>query len=275
MKTLRLIYTFISLSTLATAQGPWVMTGRTHPELKWSTLSTEHYNVHYHQGIEEIAQRGASMAEQMWPTLLEQMGMDTIPRIDIILTAQDEVMNGYAMWTNQTFIWVDQNDAVIWLEDEKWLYQVVAHELQHIFLLNATKTWVPEPWSWLVSRMPGWFVEGSAEYFTERWRPYRSDLVHKFHVFKKRVEGIADPHAHGYSKMLYWGDRFGDSTIVNVIQHRNKLKLFRFRKAFKEATGVELNQFEEDWRRHMNTYTTATDLRRSRSKRSARQPACR
>ena len=120
MKTLRLIYTAILLSTFVAAQGPWMMSGRTHPELKWSTLRTEHYNVHYHQGIEEIAARGASIAEQIWPTLLEQIGLDTIPRIDIIFTAQDEVMNGYAIPpTNQTFIWVDQNDAVIRLEDEK------------------------------------------------------------------------------------------------------------------------------------------------------------
>ena len=249
---------FLSLislcATFATAQGPWMMTGRTHPELKWSTLTTEHFNVHYHNGIGEIAERGASIAEQVWPTLLEQMGLDTIPRIDIIFTAQDEIMNGYAMPTNQTFIWVDQNDAVIWLEDEKWLYQVVAHELQHIVLMNALRWWLPSPWDLLLSGTPGWFMEGSAEYFTERWRPYRSDLVHKFFVFKQRVEDIPDPHADGYSKMLYWGDRFGDSTIVKMIQYRNKLKVFRFKEAFKKATGIELSQFEEDWRRVMNTY---------------------
>ncbi|MDP6456561.1 MAG: hypothetical protein QF613_03735 [Candidatus Marinimicrobia bacterium] len=255
MKTLRLIYTAILLSTFVAAQGPWMMSGRTHPELKWSTLRTEHYNVHYHQGIEEIAARGASIAEQIWPTLLEQIGLDTIPRIDIIFTAQDEVMNGYAIPpTNQTFIWVDQNDAVIRLEDEKWLNHVVAHELQHIVLYEALRSWIPKQWDLLLSGTPGWFIEGSAEYFTERWRPYRSDLVHKFFVFKQRVEEIPDPHADGYSKMLYWGDRFGDSTIVKTIQYRNKLKVFQFRKAFKEATGVELSQFEEDWRRHMNTY---------------------
>lgn len=254
MKLLKLTAALTAIWTALPGQGTWVMTGRTHPELQWSTLKTEHFNVHFHNGIEQIAAKGAAIAEKIRPDLLKQVGLDSLPRVDIIFTAEDEIMNGYAMWSYQTFIWVDQNDAIIWLEDEKWLYQVIAHELQHIVLFHATKTWIPEPFNLLISGTPGWFVEGSAEFFTERWRPYRSDLTHKYHVFKKRVEQIRDPHAQGYSKMLYWADRFGDSTIVKVVQHRNRLKLFRFKKAFKEATGVELKQFEEDWRRLMNTY---------------------
>ncbi|MFQ6616085.1 MAG: hypothetical protein ACE5HZ_04870 [Fidelibacterota bacterium] len=254
MKLSQLAAILLAWGTLLPGQGTWLMNGRTHPELQWSTLKTDHFNVHYHNGIEEIAAKGAAIAEKIRPDLLKQAGLDSVPTIDIIFTAEDEIMNGYAMWSYQTFIWVDQNDAVIWLEDEKWLYQVIAHELQHIVLIHAVKTWIPQPFDFLISGMPGWFVEGSAEFFTERWRPYRSDLTHKTHVFKKRVEEIRDPHAHGYSKMLYWADRFGDSTIVKVVQHRNKLGLFRFKKAFKEATGVELKQFEEDWRRLMNTY---------------------
>ena len=63
-----------------------------------------------------------------------------------------------------------------------------------------------------------------------------------------------DPHHDGFSKMLYWSDRFGDSTIVQTLSHRNSLKLFRFPEAFKKVTGISVSQFEEDWRRLMNTY---------------------
>lgn len=236
------------------AQGPWQMTGRTHSELDWFTLETEHYNVHYHNGIEDIAERGASIAEQVWQPLLDQLDMDTIPKIDIIFTTQDEIMNGYALWTYQTFIWVDQNDAAIWLEDDKWLFQVVAHELQHIVLLHGARSWLPEPFgSFLFSGMPGWFVEGSAEYFTERWRPWRADISHKYHVLTNQMDTM-DPHHDGFSKMKYWSDRFGDSTIAKTLHYRNDWKMFDFEEGFKEATGVDLHQFEEDWRRHMNTY---------------------
>jgi len=245
----------LSFIVIVSAQAPltWQWTGRVHPELKWNTIQTENFNVHYHQGIEDIAKQGASIAEQVRPTLLKQMDLDSLPRIDIIFTTEDEIMNGFAMWTNTTFIWVDQNDAAVWAEDEKWLFTVIAHELQHIVYFNTVKTWMLEPWGLIISDIPGWVVEGLAEYMTERWRPFRADLSHKYHVLKNKMDKM-DPHHDGYSKLKYWADRFGDSTIVKTLHHRNKLKLFRFKKAFKKVTGITVNQFNEDWRRHMNTY---------------------
>ena len=244
---------FILLLSLLFGQGTWQWTGRVHPELKWSTIVTENFNIHYHQGIEEIAKQGASIAEQVRPVLMKQVGLESLPRVDIVFTTEDEIMNGYALWTNMIFIWVDQNEAVIGLEDVKWLHQVLSHELQHIVLFNSIKTWLPEPWNFLISKTPGWFVEGTAEYYTEKWRPYRADLSHKYHVLKNKLDEM-DPHYDGYSKLLYLSDRFSDSTISKIINDRNKIKLFRFNKSFKKHTGISVGQFEEDWRRHMNTY---------------------
>jgi hypothetical protein len=249
----KLSFLILALFAIGSAQNTAMFSGRAHPELKWNTISTKHFNVHYHQGIEEIANEGAILAEHYRPTLLVQMDVDTIPKIDIIFTTEDEIMNGFAMWTYQTFIWVDQNDAAIWLEKGKWLEQVLAHELQHIVLLHKTKSWLPEPMGQLLSGMPGWFVEGTAEYETESWRPYRADLSHKAHVLRNKMDTM-DPHHDGFSKMLYWADRFGDSTIAQTLEYRNAFDVFNFGAGFKKATGTSVKQFNEDWRRHMNTY---------------------
>ena len=77
MKRIILAY-LISISIL-NATGAWMMSQRTHGELKWSTISTNHFDIHYHQGIRDIALKGASIAEQIRPTLIEQMGLDTLP----------------------------------------------------------------------------------------------------------------------------------------------------------------------------------------------------
>ena len=244
------ILIFLLLLTQGFSQ-TWSWTGRTHGELVWSTIETKNYRIHYHQGIENIAEEGASIAEQVRPILLKQMDLEDIPIIDIIFTTEDEIMNGFAQWTYNTFIWVDQNDAAIWLENEKWLYQVLSHELQHIVFFHRIKTWLPEPWSFLLSQIPGWVVEGLAEYETEHWRPYRADISHKFHVLKNKMDEM-DPHHDGYSKLLYWSDRFGDSTIVKTLSERNGVGLFNFGEAFKKSTGISVDQFDEDWRRHMN-----------------------
>ena len=249
----KISFFILTLFTIASAQNTAMFSGRAHPELNWKTISTKNFNVHYHQGIEEIANEGAILAEHYRPTLLVQMKVDTIPKIDIIFTTEDEIMNGFAMWTYQTFIWVDQNDASIWLEKGKWLEQVLAHELQHIVLLHKVKSWLPEPMGQLVSGLPGWVVEGIAEYETESWRPYRADLSHKTHVLRNKMDTM-DPHHDGFSKMLYWADRFGDSTIAQTLEYRNALNVFNFAAGFKKSTGISVKQFNEDWRRHMNTY---------------------
>ena len=244
----------ILATSLLQATGAWMMSGRTHPELKWYTIETNHFDVHYHDGIREIAVQGASIAEQVRPILMEQMGLDTLRKLDIVFTTEDEVLNGFAMPSNHTVIWVDQNDAALWVGDEKWMRTVLAHELQHLVFFNTVKTWLPEPMNAIYAGVPGWIVEGLAEYYTEKWRPFRFDISHKGHVIGNTVHKIQDPHNDGFSKSLYLADRFGDSTIVKILSDRNKSKLLDFKKSFKKHTGVKLKQFNEDWRRHMNTF---------------------
>ena len=254
------VRTFLMLSLLVcsiiNAMGTWIFNNRPHGELKWNTIQTENFDVHYHEGIRDIAVRGASMAEQIRPILMQQMGLDTLPRLDIAFTSEDEVLNGFATPGDYTIIWVDQNDAALWNGDEKWLRTVLAHELQHLVFFNTIKgpKWIPDLMHSLMAGIPGWVVEGLAEYYTEKWRPFRYDISHKGHVVNNTVHKIPDPHNDGFSKSLYLADRFGDSTIVKILNHRNKAGFLFFGNSFKKHTGIKLKQFNEDWRRHMNTF---------------------
>ena len=254
------VRTFLMLSFLVcsiiNAMGTWIFNNRPHGELKWNTIQTENFDVHYHEGIRDIAVRGASMAEQIRPILMQQMGLDTLPRLDIAFTSEDEVLNGFATPGDYTIIWVDQNDAALWNGDEKWLRTVLAHELQHLVFFNTIKgpKWIPDLMHSLMAGIPGWVVEGLAEYYTEKWRPFRYDISHKGHVVNNTVHKIPDPHNDGFSKSLYLADRFGDSTIVKILNHRNKAGFLFFGNSFKKHTGIKLKQFNEDWRRHMNTF---------------------
>ena len=67
------LFILLSLFTAINAQSTWAYSNRVHPELEWQTISTKHFNVHYHQGIEDIAKRGAILAEHYRPTLLAQI----------------------------------------------------------------------------------------------------------------------------------------------------------------------------------------------------------
>ena len=203
------------------------MNQRTHGEIKWKTLKTENFDIHYYEKIEKIALQGATIAEQIRPILIEQMGIEVLPRLSIAFTEEDEILNGFALPANYTIIWVDQNDAALWSGDEKWLRTVLAHELQHLVYFNTIKGpwWVPRPMDILYSSTPAWVAQGLAEYYTEKWRPFRFDISHKSHVLKNTIHKVKDPHNDGFSKSLYLADKYGDTTITKILNYRNKLGL--------------------------------------------------
>ena len=111
------LYFFILTNNIY-AQGAWMLSNRTHPELSWETIKTENFNIHFHDDLYDIALKGANMAEKLRPILMKQVGLDYLKRLDIVFTSEDEVMNGFAVPANYTVIWVDQNDASIWIEDD-------------------------------------------------------------------------------------------------------------------------------------------------------------
>ena len=115
-----LIYLYL-LVNLVYSQGAWMISNRTHPELEWQTIKTENFNIHFHDGLYDIALKGANIAEKIRPTLMKQVDLDSLQRLDIIFTTEDEVSNGFAVPANYTVIWVDQNDMAVWTEGEKWL----------------------------------------------------------------------------------------------------------------------------------------------------------
>ena len=120
MKVKKIIYLQLIIPfSFLHAIGTWIWSDRSHAELDWKTIRTDHFNIHYHIGIRDIAEQGASIAEQVRPTLMKQMGIDELPKLDIVFTAEDEILNGFAMSGNYTIIWVDQNDAALWSGDEK------------------------------------------------------------------------------------------------------------------------------------------------------------
>ncbi len=241
------------------AQGMWVMNQRTHPELKWQTLETEHFNIHFHQGIDSIAYKAAQIAEQSYQVILDQLQVDDFGKTDITLSAEDEIMNGFAMPSNQIFIWVSQNDvAAHFGGSDKWLKLVVTHEFQHVVQFQSQRTWAG-----ILGQLsiPGWWLEGMAEYMTEVWRVGRSDSRMKIHTYRNTMDQL-NAHDDGYAKVLYLAWKYGDSTLVKISDHRLYLQKearkypywYDFKTAFKEVTGQSLSDFDEEWRRVMNTY---------------------
>ncbi|MCH8558616.1 MAG: hypothetical protein LAT84_12375 [Balneolia bacterium] len=261
-----------------------VFNERNHPEISWLTAETERFIITYPEHLSGIEELAAAIAEETYDVLSENLQVEFDYKIRIYLSDEDEILNGFAVpfpraYTN---IWVNVNQvAEAWSGEEKWLRTVLAHELAHIFHFEAVKGNIP-----LIGiansamGLPVPWTEGIAQYQTEPWHAFRGDVILRTALYDGRPsytdeESLRNPslmYASGNSQLRYFASVYGDSALAEILAHRSStmLGLFEyhsFRKAFKEVTGKEFNEFEDEWRRHVSIYyhTLAGQLERSDS----------
>lgn len=228
-----------------------LVTGANHPELEWRTLTTEHFNIHYHQGLEDEARACAGVAEQVFGPITRQLGVEPPRRTELAITSVDEMVNGFA-FQDRIAVWVGQNESMRHFPGgREWRHLVIAHEFQHTVTFAALRDWRGTLGLGL-SGTPAWWMEGLAEYYTEAWSASRSDQALRRLTLDQRLAD-GDPHDVGYAKVLYLAWRDGDSTLARITRWRHPLwRTHDFRRAFKAVTGQRLKAFEAEWRRVMN-----------------------
>lgn len=253
IRALPLALLLLALPALAPAQGLGMGNGRSHPELRWLEVESEHFRVVHPEHLHARAVEAATVGEQVWDALAAQVEVEPEGRFTIVLTDEDQVVNGFAL-PRRMFLWVDINDfATRFGGYDKWLRLVVAHELQHNMLMEAAQDWTG---LWGVLGVPGWFIEGLAEYETEEWGAGRSDLAVRWHILRNQHERL-DPHDSGFSMVRYLAEEYGDSVITRALHERNAFGLTDFAAGFEDAAGITVEEFEEEWRRVANAYTWA------------------
>ncbi len=203
-----------------------LFTGENHGELRWHTLESTHFRVHYPEGLEATARDCAAVAEQAWGPVTRQLGVEPRHRTEFAITDTDQIVNGFA-FPRHMAVWVHQNDYVLhFSQNRDWLRQVIAHEFQHVVTFEALRDWRGMLGLGL-SGTPGWWLEGLAEYYTENWNVLRADRSVRAECLDRRLEG-SDPHDAGYSRVLYLAWRDGDSTLVKICRWRDPLIGIRF-----------------------------------------------
>lgn len=264
------------------AQGFNSFNNRNHPYLNWQVAETEHFRIIYPSRLAGIEAEAAAIAEESYAALSKNLEVSFSKKIPIYLSDEDEIINGFAnpIGKGYTMIWVNLNDAPErYTGNEKWLRKVIAHELGHIFHFKAV-------WSnmgllqWGVGDpLPMFWTEGVAQYQTENWDAQRGDRWLRKTIFDSRPgfrsnQSIEDGrlmYAVGNSQLRYFTEKYGDSTLVQKLSHRDSfLGIFQyhdFESAFSEVLDGGYEEFYEDWRKHMNVYynTLASQMERTDS----------
>ena len=124
---------------LALSPGP--AAAQNHPELNWQVLTTEHFRVIYHEGLETIARRAAVIAEAAYEPVTELYDYKPSGAVRLILKDYDDYANGAAFFYHDAIeIWTSPLDHDYELRGTSdWLHNVITHEFVHIISLGAMR----------------------------------------------------------------------------------------------------------------------------------------
>ena len=204
----RLLPTSVLLvATVARSQfdGRW-----THPELQWSTIETEHFYVHFHNGAEYAGKVTAKIAEDIYEPITSLYGYEPDGKVHFIIKDYDDFSNGAAYYLdNKVEIWASALDFEL-RGTHNWLRNVITHEYTHMISLGAARKitrhlpafylqWFgyedekrPDvllgypnrvvSYPILMTTVPPWFAEGVAQYQLpeleyDRWDSHRDMLL--------------------------------------------------------------------------------------------------
>jgi len=152
----------------------------TDPELTWRTLTTEHFHIHFHQGIEPVANEFAGMVEGVYDTMTEEMQWEPRRRTEVVLIDRTDSANGYARTVPYNaitiFVTAPTEDSTLNLYED-WNSAIFTHELTHVLHMDTNHGIVRAARA-VVGRIastndisPWWLVEGLATFQETRHTP--------------------------------------------------------------------------------------------------------
>ena len=173
------------------------------PDLKWKTIETEHFNVHYpvsrrskEQGNrhaldgEWAARKMAKVSEEMWESMCQEFDYPMVEKINIVLIEQFDALQGF---TIPSWDWVEisANPGSYFYRMRgrmEWFSDVLVHEFAHVVSLKRNSALSEGTMGVLVGGLysdginnqdsglemilgdtdPFWWTEGGAEYWSDQ-----------------------------------------------------------------------------------------------------------
>ena len=247
------------------------------PYLEWYTVKTPHFRVHYHAGLEEIAQRTASSAESVHERLVPQLAWAPKQVTEIVVTDDTDSANGSAATIpyNVVRLYATAPDDMSPLGDyDNWINELVTHEYTHILQIDNVsglpavgnailgKTYAPN------QAQPRWILEGLAVVMeTEhtsggRLRSSQFDMYLRADVLDQRLarlDQISNParrwpggnlwYLYGANFIGWIVDTYGPDTYAAVAADYGASVIpWGINRAIRRVTGRTYEQLYEGWR---------------------------
>ena len=260
MKRLFLTFLLLACQTPLFSQYYFGRNKVQYDKFDWQILKTEHFDIYYYPEMRDLAEIGASYAEDAYTRLVDKFDHNILRKIPLIFYSNhlhfqqtNTIPNLISPGVGGFFeflkgrVVIPANGS---LHDFK---HVINHELVHVFmrskvgrtLKNHRKTTSPGP--------PLWFTEGLAEYWGEGWdteaEMFLRDATISGYLVPLtqmyRIYGSFLMYKEGQSICRFIAERFGEEKLLQMME--NIWMSDSFSEVMRLTLGVSYQEFDEIW----------------------------
>jgi hypothetical protein len=260
-----LIFLVLIFNQIATAQFFYFGRNKVHYEdFDWKILQTDHFDIYYYGGMQNIAEIGATYAEEIYDELKVEMNHVVTRRVPLIFynTSNEfqqtntspgllpDGVGGFFEFLKGRVV-LPSNGSL------KDFRHVIRHEIVHVFMTNKVYQ-VLRDHKLPPDRLPPlWFTEGLAEYLStevdaQAEMVMRDAVLNNYLVSLEniyRIYGTFLMYKEGQSFLEFAGEKFGKQRIFDILENFwfdksfNKNMEFSFRK--------KLEDLDAEWQYHL------------------------
>lgn len=250
------------------------------PGLKWRTIETQHFAIHYYEPLGMLARHAAVVAERAHRILVQAIGHRPHQLTHIVLTDPTDSANGSAtvLPYNVIRLYATAPDDLSPLSDyDDWLTALIVHEHAHIVHLDQIGG-VPAILNMILGKVfapnnaqPRWFIEGLATQQESehtsggRLRSSMFDMYLRMDALENRllpldqVSNSVDRWPHGNVWYLYGSrfvqyirERFGRRAIQSITRYYgSQLVPYGLNRACRRATGYSFSALYSAFLQHV------------------------
>jgi hypothetical protein len=271
------------------------------PRLSWYTLQTPHFRINFHGGLEPLAERAGTIAEDVYQVLGQNLDQTPSEVVEILLTDDRDLANGSASAVpyNTIQLFATAPDDMSALADyDDWLSELITHEYTHILhvdnvsgvpaLLNKVlgKTFIPNQWQ------PRWILEGlavameTAHTSGGRLRSSQFDMFLRADVLEHHLAGLDQMsgaprrfpganlwYLYGSELISFINDTYGPDVFAAVADdYGAQILPWGINRSIRRVTGKTYEELYDAWVETMTLrYTAQAVAIRARGLREGRR----
>ena len=231
-----------------------------YTDFEWHVLKTEHFDIYYYPEMKDLAERGASFAEESYKHLEVKFNHTLNQRVPLIFYSshlhfqQTNVTGGFIPEGVGGFFEFLKGRVVIPSDGSTSAFKhVIRHELVHVFMHSKINRVLIDHRKPQDRLPPLWFTEGLAEYWSTNWDT-QAEMVMRDVVLNELVVGLKDMdriygtflmYKEGQNVLQYLARTYGEEKILLLME--NFWKESSFSDIFKITLGKNYKEFDEEW----------------------------